>query len=280
MTRTKTKTPAKIQTAIDFKGTESKVSIKKELKDLIPPLSEKEFLQLEDNILKEGLRDPLIVWPCKDKQYLIDGHNRFHICQKHKLSYKIKRLYFESISEVKDWMINNQLGRRNLSKANQSYLQGLRYNREKQQGKRSDLTSGQNGRKSADTADRLAREFGVSAKTVRRDAVFAQALDQLGQQDAKLKEDVLKGKRKLNKSQLAIKAKSVKPKRSTTKKLTDDQIADIAVSFMEKERRKFNTVKSDLIKKEGRDLSNREVFEMWAKTSLKPNQVLDLGPEQ
>lgn len=159
MSRTKTKTPAKLQTVIDFKSIDSTVSIKKEFKDLIPPLSEKELEQLEENILKEGLRDPLIVWEHRGKQYLIDGHNRYQICQKHKLSYKIKRLSFEFISEVKDWMINNQLGRRNLSKANQSYLRGLLYNREKQQGKRSDLTSGQNGRKSGDTADRLARNL-------------------------------------------------------------------------------------------------------------------------
>ncbi len=48
-----------------FIGKESivKIQIDSEFKSLIPPLSPEEFKQLEENILQDGCRDPLVVWP-------------------------------------------------------------------------------------------------------------------------------------------------------------------------------------------------------------------------
>lgn len=51
---------------------------------LIPPLSSDEFKQLEQNILADGIREPLVLWG----DVLIDGHNRYKIAQKHGLSFK------------------------------------------------------------------------------------------------------------------------------------------------------------------------------------------------
>ena len=42
-------------------------------KNLIRPLQRKEYLQLEQNILADGCRDPLIVW----NGVIVDGHNRY-----------------------------------------------------------------------------------------------------------------------------------------------------------------------------------------------------------
>lgn len=86
------------------------MNIDKEFKSLIPPLTKEEFEQLEKNILQEGCRDPLIVWG----NVLVDGHNRHDICSKHGLSYKKIQKEFQNREVVKVWIINNQLGRRNL----------------------------------------------------------------------------------------------------------------------------------------------------------------------
>ena len=51
------------------------LKIDPEFKDLIRPLRRKEYLQLEENILDEGCRDPIIIW----NDYIIDGHNRYSI---------------------------------------------------------------------------------------------------------------------------------------------------------------------------------------------------------
>jgi len=87
------------------------MQILQELESLIPPLSNKEFKQLERNILEEGIREPLITW----NGILIDGHNRYRIAQEHDMNYETLEKEFENLNDVKIWMVNNQLGRRNLS---------------------------------------------------------------------------------------------------------------------------------------------------------------------
>ena len=56
------------------------LKIDPEFQNQIPPLTDDEYKQLEENILKEGkLLSPLIVWG----NTLVDGHNRYAILQKH-----------------------------------------------------------------------------------------------------------------------------------------------------------------------------------------------------
>jgi N6-adenosine-specific RNA methylase IME4 len=86
------------------------MKILQELESLIPPLSNEEFKQLERNILEEGIREPLITW----NGILIDGHNRYRIAQEHDINYETLEKEFEDLNAVKIWMVNNQLGRRNL----------------------------------------------------------------------------------------------------------------------------------------------------------------------
>ena len=107
------------------------ITILPELENLIPPLSSEEFVQLEANIVKEGCRDPLVLWDREGERILIDGHNRYKICTLHHIAFKTELKFFTSLEEVRDWMINNQLGKRNLTEPQKSYLRGLQYNREK-----------------------------------------------------------------------------------------------------------------------------------------------------
>lgn len=74
------------------------------------PLSTDEYNQLEQNIINDGIRDPLVTW----NGTLIDGHNRYDIAQKHNLEFKTVEMQFGDRDDVKIWIINNQLGRRNL----------------------------------------------------------------------------------------------------------------------------------------------------------------------
>jgi DNA modification methylase len=94
------------------------MQILQELESLIPPLSNEEFKQLERNILEEGIREPLITW----NGILIDGHNRYRIAQEHDMNYETLEKEFDDINRVKEWMVNNQLGRRNLSNYQRSVL--------------------------------------------------------------------------------------------------------------------------------------------------------------
>lgn len=92
------------------------IIIDKEFESLIPSLSDDEFRQLEANCVRDGIRDPLVVWPQDDgNDILVDGHNRFRISAMHAgIRFDIKRMEFKDRDEAKIWIIKNQLGRRNL----------------------------------------------------------------------------------------------------------------------------------------------------------------------
>ena len=94
------------------------MEVKEEFKNLIPALSAEEYSQLEANILNEGIREPIITW----NGFIIDGHNRFSIAQRFDLEYKTTSKHFSSEESVKEWMILNQFGRRNLSNYQRSVL--------------------------------------------------------------------------------------------------------------------------------------------------------------
>jgi len=89
------------------------IIIDSEFKALIPPLAADELRQLEENILRDGCRDPLVLWD----GILIDGHNRHEICTRHGLPFQTVEIQFESRAHARIWIRHNQAGRRNLSTA-------------------------------------------------------------------------------------------------------------------------------------------------------------------
>lgn len=101
---------------INHEGRKMSIRTDEEFKSLIPPLSREEYKQLEENILAEGIRDPLVVWETfSGDDILIDGHNRWEISAKHAgIPFEIKKYNFDTREEVKEWIIKNQLGRRNI----------------------------------------------------------------------------------------------------------------------------------------------------------------------
>ena len=109
------------------------LKIDPEFQNQIPPLTDDEYKQLEENILKEGkLLSPLIVWG----NTLVDGHNRYAILQKHpEIYFSTMPLRFENREEAIAWICRNQLGRRNLSPEQKRYLLGKQYEAEKKAAK-------------------------------------------------------------------------------------------------------------------------------------------------
>jgi hypothetical protein len=84
-----------------------------EFENLLPPLTKEEYKQLEENILKDGCQTAIYTW----HGYIVDGHNRYSICKKHDLSFTVQILQADTRNDVMRWMIETQLGRRNLAPA-------------------------------------------------------------------------------------------------------------------------------------------------------------------
>ena len=90
------------------------LKIDPELRDLLPPLTDEEYKQLEKNIVENGFDKnfPIMEW----QGFIVDGHNRYNICKKHNITdYVVGTLGYETKEEVMEWMLDIQLGRRNLS---------------------------------------------------------------------------------------------------------------------------------------------------------------------
>ncbi|MFN3439235.1 MAG: plasmid replication/partition related protein [Acidovorax sp.] len=88
------------------------IVVNEELKAYIEPLTPDEHEALERSILTEGCRDALVLWG----DVLVDGHNRYGICQKHGLPFQtVQNPRFQSMEDVHLWMIDQHLGRRSVS---------------------------------------------------------------------------------------------------------------------------------------------------------------------
>ena len=104
------------------------ITINNELKNFIRPLRDEEYEKLKESILSEGIRDPLTIW----NGILLDGHHRYKIAQEFGIEYKTIEVDLPDIDAAKEWMIKNQLGRRNLTEQEASYYRGKLYESRKQ----------------------------------------------------------------------------------------------------------------------------------------------------
>jgi hypothetical protein len=196
------------------------ITIDQEFKNLIPAIGMEERKQLEANIIEfGGARDPLVVWRDGDRDILIDGHNRYDICTTLGLAYRIEPMEFASRDDAADWIDRNQLGRRNLPRQDYKLLLGRRYERAKRaQG----APDGNNnaGKKQPGksypverTSEKLAKEHGVTEKTVRNAGKFQAAAAKLG-----IEQEITSGKVKATEAAV-VKAAKALPKEPTAKQV-------------------------------------------------------------
>ncbi|WP_330508978.1 hypothetical protein [Lachnoclostridium sp. Marseille-P6806] len=169
----------------------------------IPPLTDEEYRQLEENILEEGnIINPLIIW----NGVIVDGHNRYRIVQEHpEIPYQIYEKEFPDRYAVIAWICKNQLGRRNLTPEQRKYLIGKQYEAEKAsipnitgRNQFSEKVSGQNDHQPAPekTSQRIAKEVGASERFVRRAEEFARGVDMAEEVSPGIKDEILSGKLK------------------------------------------------------------------------------------
>lgn len=156
-----------------------------EFKAQIPPLTQEERRQLEENILAEGeLLAPILVW----NGTIVDGHNRYEILQSHpEIPCSVRDLELETREEVLVWICKHQLGRRNLTPEQKKFPMGKQYDAEKQsagfhgnQHTRPVPSAGaqnEHQQTAEKTCERIAQENHVSASAVRRAALFAAGVD-------------------------------------------------------------------------------------------------------
>lgn len=184
-----------------------------EFKALIRPLRKDEYLQLEVNLSIDGCRDPIITW----NNIIIDGHNRYEICNRLHIPYAVREMPFENRERAIVWICSNQLGRRNITEETRRYLIGKQYELEKVARKHPPNINGFNQYKRRDrsergetfrrTAQKFSSQYNVSTGAVQKYAVFSKALDAVGRSDPELPGKVLSGTFKISHKNLVALSK-------------------------------------------------------------------------
>jgi site-specific DNA-methyltransferase (adenine-specific) len=146
---------------------------------MIPPLRPEEREQLEANLIADGCRDPLVVW--QQTGVLLDGHNRYEICRANNIPFGVAAVALADREAAADWIDAHQLGRRNLTPDQYALLRGRRYNRLKKAagapvGNRNAAGQLPQNEEVVSTAQKLAKQHGVSKATIERDGQFAEAV--------------------------------------------------------------------------------------------------------
>ncbi len=186
------------------------MKIENKFKELLMPLSKENLTGLESDIVKNGCLAPLIVW--EEQDTLLDGHNRLEICTRHGIAYEVKAVSFAGFQEAYNWIIDNQLSRRNVSLQEASYLRGKRYNAEKKavsnpEGKNQYDEVGLHSATQPKTSEKIAEELNVNSGTIYRDAKYAEAIDKLETDNPGIKAELLNKDTKVTKKDVVKIAK-------------------------------------------------------------------------
>ena len=164
-------------TKIEYSSSERTPVVLPEMEQLLPPLSGEQFSALESDILENGCYAPIIV---NEDMVIIDGHNRFRVCEKHGLPYQMLAFSFTDLLEAKQWALDTQKGRRNLDKWELGKI-ALKLKPQNEarakanQGARTDLSV--NSPKSCsptDTRKEMARAVGIGEQAMGRIAQLAE----------------------------------------------------------------------------------------------------------
>jgi hypothetical protein len=237
-----------------------KLKIDVGFKQLIPPLSAEELQQLEQNIIRDGCREPLCVW----NNTILDGHNRYEICTQQQIPFMIQRIYFKNREEAIAWICANQLGRRNIADETRKYLIGKRYEMEKILGAHNAAGTNQHTKKEVRskllteppfdesvcrTRERLGEEYRISHATVNKYGIYANALDSLSRVVPELVPKILSGEVKISHENIVeLSQLSGQDVRCLSQHISDDVTEFVGYSDMRKilPRRQDSAVKLPL----------------------------------
>ena len=205
---------------------EVKIRIDPEFQGKIPPLTEAEYKQLEENIVSDGeIYEPIAVW----SGVIVDGHNRWKIHLAHpEIPYQIKQMQFADKWAAFEWMYRKQLGRRNLTDEQRTYVIGKMYEaRKKSMGASDGFRGNQHTEKVVGvqneflpkpkqrTYETIAEEIGVGASTVQRAEHFSQGVDAVRSVSPDAAQMILDGKTKVPKSAVSAVRKMPEEERRT-----------------------------------------------------------------
>ena len=187
------------ESVVDNGGKQPKLTTNARFETLLPLLSTEESDKLEAGILADRVvRDPIVVW----NDVIVDGHNRHRIATHYGIPFSIVKKSFEDEDSACVWIIENQIGKRNLTDEQRSFQRGELYKlRKKKEGapegnRNAEKQLPQNevvvsGKTSSETAQQIAKEQNVSKATIERDAAFHTTVTNIANNTGRTVNDIL-----------------------------------------------------------------------------------------
>jgi DNA (cytosine-5)-methyltransferase 1 len=171
------------------------ILVSPELKDFIPPLQPEEFQLLKASILKEGCLQPILVW--EEENMIVDGHNRYNICQENNIDFQVIYRSFADETEVKIWMGVHQLARRNFTPHSTFLMKGkiVALVERRRPGERRD-------EKGMTNSELRALLNVKSDHTLRQAEQYYRAIDQIAEVRPEISNDIELGKIALNREEV------------------------------------------------------------------------------
>lgn len=195
------------------------LTIDEELEDLLPVLTPEELEKLEKSILQYGMLDPIKIWeePDTGEWIIIDGHNRYNILKKNNIEWHYWQDYkimgeLETREDVKQWMLEQQLGRRNLTETERyEIVQRFKdYFQKKAKENQSSGGKGLTNLSKVNTRKEMAKATGISEGTYNK-------LDKIMQSDnEEIKQKVREKELSIDKAYRMVKNPKPKEKASIT----------------------------------------------------------------
>ena len=132
-------------------------------------LDNQEMDTLTESIREKGILNPLLVRPLEgaDEFEVISGHRRMHAAQRLGLETVPAFVHAISREEAAILLVDSNLHREHILPSEKAFAYKLKMEAMKQQGRRTDLTSGQVGTKLR-TDETMAQDVGDSARQIQR----------------------------------------------------------------------------------------------------------------
>lgn len=189
-----------------------------EFQGLIEPLNGDEWDRLEKSLKTEGFREDrgkIITW----NEVIVDGHHRYQICHQNNIPFIYTKQDFVDRDAVKLWIIDEQLGRRNLNDYQRASLvlkekEAIAAEAKKRQGDRTDLKqkdqnfppklgeSSSPNKHAGETGQVLADKAGVGRETFRKTERLEEEADE------ETKEQLRRGEKSVTKAYKELRQKT------------------------------------------------------------------------
>lgn len=219
-----------------------KPRVNPEYRRMYQPITKSEYEALEQELLSRNDTVLIKVW----SNNILYDFEKFEICQKHHIPYKVSRLYARNTIEALLWLSKNQLERTDLLPEMNRYLIGKRYLFERILGShdvaafRGSNTVRGRPKKAAPkyddcagkTRERLGKEYNLVPMTIWKYSLFAEAVDIIYESSEDLAQNVLSGNIKISQDNLI-----------SISKLSEKEIQNMA-KYLLSEKNDFSTYTS------------------------------------